>query len=62
MRRGNAQVFARSVNPSGVDGYEAVIIVKKGSGLTLDKLMGCDKSHELRDGRRQVHLGHAGAR
>lgn len=44
VRRANAQVFARSVNPSGVDGYEAVIIVKKGSGLTLDKLMGCDKS------------------
>jgi len=44
VRRGNGEVFARSVNPSGVDGYEAVIIVKAGSGLTLDKILKCDKS------------------
>ena len=35
VRRANAEVFARSVNPSGVDGYQAVIVVKKGSGITL---------------------------
>lgn len=44
VRRGNGEVFARSVNPSGVDGYEAVIIVRRGSGLTLDKILSCDKS------------------
>jgi phosphonate transport system substrate-binding protein len=44
VRRAKGQVFARSVNPSGVDGYEAVIIVKSGSGLTLDKVLTCDKS------------------
>lgn len=44
VRRANAEVFARSVNPSGVDGYEAVILVKSGSGLTLDKVLACDKS------------------
>jgi phosphonate transport system substrate-binding protein len=44
VRRANAEVFARSVNPSGVDGYEAVIIVKKGSGLTLDKVLACGKT------------------
>jgi phosphonate transport system substrate-binding protein len=44
VRRAEGEVFARSVNPSGVDGYEAVIIVKKGSGLTLDKLLACDRS------------------
>ncbi len=44
VRRAGGQVFARSVNPSGVDGYESVLIVKKGSGLTLDKLLACDKS------------------
>jgi len=44
VRRANAEVFARSVNPSGVDGYQAVIIVKKGSGLTLDKLLKCDRT------------------
>lgn len=41
VRRANAEVFARSVNPSGVDGYEAVIIVRKGSGLTLDAILAC---------------------
>ena len=44
VRRANGQVFARSVNPTGIDGYEAVIIVKKGSGLTLDKILACDKT------------------
>src|SRR4051812_45619507 len=41
VRRAGGEVFARSVNPSGVDGYESVIIVKKGSGLTLDKVLAC---------------------
>lgn len=44
VRRGGGEVFARSVNPSGVDGYEAVIVVKKGSGLTLDKILQCDRT------------------
>ncbi|HEY8573368.1 phosphate/phosphite/phosphonate ABC transporter substrate-binding protein [Phenylobacterium sp.] len=44
VRRADGEVFARSVNPSGVDGYEAVIIVPKGSGLTLDMLLKCDKT------------------
>lgn len=44
VRRANGEVFARSVNPNGVDGYEAVIIVPKGSGLTLDKLLKCDRT------------------
>ena len=42
VRRSNAEVFARSVNPSGVDGYQAVIVVKKGSGITLAKVLKCD--------------------
>lgn len=44
VRRSGGEVFARSVNPTGVDGYEGVIIVRKGSGLTLDKLLKCDRS------------------
>ncbi len=44
VRRANGEVFARSVNPTGIDGYEAVIIVKKGSGLTLDKILACDRT------------------
>lgn len=44
VRRANGQVFSRSVNPSGVDGYEAVILVRRGSGLTLENILACDKS------------------
>jgi phosphonate transport system substrate-binding protein len=44
VRRSGAEVFARSVNPTGVDGYESVIVVRKGSGITLDRLLKCDKT------------------
>lgn len=44
VRRANGEVFARSVNPTGPDGYEAVVIVRRGSGLTLEKLLACDRS------------------
>lgn len=44
VRRADGEVFARTTDPSGVDGYFAVLIVKKGSGLTLDKVLACDKS------------------
>lgn len=44
VRRANGEVFARTVKPNGPDGYQAVIVVKKGSGLTLDKLLTCDRT------------------
>lgn len=44
VRRSNAEVFARSVNPNGVDGYQSVIVVKKGSGITLAKVLKCDRT------------------
>ena len=44
VRRSNAEVFARSVNPNGVDGYQSVILVKKGSGITLQKLLACNRT------------------
>jgi phosphonate transport system substrate-binding protein len=44
VRRAGGQVFARTVKPDGKDGYNSVIIVKKGSGITLERLLKCDKS------------------
>ncbi|WP_293901709.1 phosphate/phosphite/phosphonate ABC transporter substrate-binding protein [Phenylobacterium sp.] len=44
VRRAGGEVFARSVNPSGTDGYEGVIVVKKGSGITLARILKCDRS------------------
>lgn len=44
VRRAGGTVFARTAKPHGPDGYQSVIVVRKGSGLTLDRLMACDKS------------------
>lgn len=44
VRRANGEVFARSVNPTGIDGYQAVIVVRKGSGITLERLLRCDRT------------------
>ena len=42
VRRAGGEVFARTTHPHGPDGYQGVIIVKKGSGITLDRLLACD--------------------
>jgi phosphonate transport system substrate-binding protein len=44
VRRADGEVFAHSSDPSGVDGYFSVLIVNAKSGLTLDKVLKCDKS------------------
>jgi phosphonate transport system substrate-binding protein len=45
VRRSNGEVFARTFDPSGTDGYTSVIIVPKDSKIqTLDDLLKCDKS------------------
>ena len=44
VRRAGGEVFARTTHPNGHDGYQGVIIVRKGSGITLDKLLKCGKT------------------
>lgn len=44
VRRAGGEVFGRTSKPSGPDGYQALILVRKGSGLTLDKILKCDRS------------------
>ena len=44
VRRANGQVIARIVMPGGSENYRAVLIVQKGSGITLEKTLKCDKS------------------
>ena len=44
VRRAGGEVFARTTHPTGPDGYQGVIIVKKGSGVTLDRLLKCDRT------------------
>jgi phosphonate transport system substrate-binding protein len=44
VRRSGGEVFARTTNPDGHDGYQSVIIVRKGSSVTLDRILKCDRS------------------
>jgi phosphonate transport system substrate-binding protein len=43
-RRADAQVLGRVVDAGGADSYVSVLIVRKGSGVTLDKVLACDRS------------------
>ncbi|HXA39977.1 MAG TPA: phosphate/phosphite/phosphonate ABC transporter substrate-binding protein [Phenylobacterium sp.] len=47
VRRAGGEVFARTTHPNGHDGYQGVIIVKKGSGITLEKLLKCGQAMEF---------------
>jgi phosphonate transport system substrate-binding protein len=42
--RANGQVLGRVVDASGEGTYKSVLITRKGSGVTLDKVLQCDRS------------------
>lgn len=44
VRRADAEVFARTFDPSGEDGYRSILIVPASSDLTLDDVLKCDRS------------------
>ena len=44
VRRADGEVFARTFDPSGRDGYKSVVIVPAKSKLTLEDVLRCDKS------------------
>ena len=44
-RRANAEVLGRIVDKGGEGVYESVIIVKKGSGITLDDVLKCGRRY-----------------
>ena len=44
VRRSGGEVFARTFDPSGTDGYRSILIVPAKSRLTLEAVMKCDKS------------------
>jgi phosphonate transport system substrate-binding protein len=45
VNRAHAEVLGRVIQAGGEATYESVIIVRKGSGLTLDKLLACGKRY-----------------
>jgi len=44
VRRADGEVLGRVVDAGGEATYKSVLIVRKGSGITLDKVLKCDKS------------------
>jgi len=44
VRRSNGEVFARTFDPTGTDGYTSVLIVPASSKTTLEDVLKCDKS------------------
>jgi phosphonate transport system substrate-binding protein len=44
INRANAEVFARTLDQQGGATYTSIIMARKGSGLTIETLMKCDKT------------------
>ena len=44
VRRANGEVFARTLGPGGVDGYQSLLIVGAKSNITLDRIKKCDRT------------------
>lgn len=58
VRQSGAEVFARTFDPSGTDGYKSVIIVPKDSPIkSIEDLLKCDKSLNFGMGDRKSTSG-----
>jgi len=47
VNRANGEVLGRVIDASGDNTYASVIIVRKGSGITVDKLLACGKRYSF---------------
>ena len=57
VRRADAEVFARTTDPSGVDGYSSILIVGARSPLTLERVLRCDRTLQFGLGDAQSTSG-----
>lgn len=55
--RAQGEVVARIVDPEGRDSYRSTLIVKKGSGITLAKVLACGKQYDFGIGDAQSTSG-----
>ncbi|WP_339871421.1 phosphate/phosphite/phosphonate ABC transporter substrate-binding protein [uncultured Brevundimonas sp.] len=55
--RAQGEVIARIVDPEGRDSYQSTLIVRKGSGITLDKVLACGKVYDFGLGDAQSTSG-----
>jgi phosphonate ABC transporter permease subunit PhnE len=44
IRRANGEVFTRTIDDHGHGFYQSVVLARKGSGVTLERLLKCDKT------------------
>ncbi|HWA62179.1 MAG TPA: phosphate/phosphite/phosphonate ABC transporter substrate-binding protein [Caulobacteraceae bacterium] len=58
VRRAGGEVFARTLGPSGVEGYQSVLIVNAKSPITIDTILKCDKTLSFGDGDTISTSGH----
>lgn len=57
IRDADGELIARTVSPEGLDSYRATLIVKAGSGLTLDSVMACGRRYSFGLGDAQSTSG-----
>ena len=55
--RADAEVIARIVDPEGRDSYRSTLIVRTGSGITLDDVLACGKQYDFGIGDAQSTSG-----
>jgi len=55
--RADAEVIARVVDPEGRDSYQSTLIVKAGSGITLNDVLACGKRYDFGIGDAQSTSG-----
>lgn len=55
--RAQGEVIARIVDPEGRDSYQSTLIVKRGSGITLEKVLACGKVYDFGIGDAQSTSG-----
>ena len=55
--RADAEVIARIVDKEGADSYRSTLIVRRGSGITLDQVMACGKRFDFGIGDAQSTSG-----
>ncbi|MES2860156.1 MAG: phosphate/phosphite/phosphonate ABC transporter substrate-binding protein [Pseudomonadota bacterium] len=55
--RADAEVIARTVNKEGLDSYSSTLIVRAGSGTTLEQVLACGKRYDFGIGDAQSTSG-----
>lgn len=55
--RADAEVIARTVDVDGLDSYRSTLIVRAGSGITLEKVLACGKQYDFGIGDAQSTSG-----